>query len=241
MLDSSKTTDKIISAALDLAARKPWNEVSLADIAAEANVNFNALREEFPSKGAILAGFIKATDAAVLEKFGLYDAEEKPRDRVFDILMTRFDVMQPYKAGLKSISESPSFYPELIRPLIQSIQWMLEAAGVPTDSAMRGVLMAGTGSVFGRAFRKWLEDDDPGNAKTMAALDRGLRRGERTVRNVRDLFAAGERVMNAMRSSRSSTGWRNRRGRTRAKNNDAPSSDPMNGGNGTAPSSTSIN
>jgi hypothetical protein len=39
--------------------------------------------------------------------------------------------------------------------------------------------------VFAEAMRAWL-DDDPGNEKTMAALDRALRRGERAMGYLRD-------------------------------------------------------
>ena len=36
--------------------------------------------------------------------------------------------------------------------------------------------------------RTWLKDDDPGLARTMAALDRRLRRGEQTLSSI-DAFA----------------------------------------------------
>ena len=40
--------------------------------------------------------------------------------------------------------------------------------------------VAGLGMIYASVFGIWLEDDDPGLARTMAALDRRLRRGERT-------------------------------------------------------------
>ena len=44
-------------------------------------------------------------------------------------------------------------------------------------------------------FRVWLEDDDPGHARTMAALDRRLRRGERTLRNAEQVGSLINRVL----------------------------------------------
>jgi hypothetical protein len=61
--------------------------------------------------------------------------------------------------------------------------WMLEAAGIGTDGATGGLRVAGLAAVYASVFRVWLEDDDPGHARTMAALDRRLRRGERSLRN----------------------------------------------------------
>ena len=44
--------------------------------------------------------------------------------------------------------------------------------------------------VYASVFGVWLEDDDPGLARTMAALDRRLRRGERTLRGVEQVGSA---------------------------------------------------
>jgi hypothetical protein len=37
----------------------------------------------------------------------------------------------------------------------------------------------GLAALFGRVLRTWIDDDDPGLARTMAALDRSLARGQR--------------------------------------------------------------
>ena len=49
---------------------------------------------------------------------------------------------------------------------------------------LAAVRVAGLATVYGSVFRVWLEDDDPGLARTMAALDRRLRRGESAVRSL---------------------------------------------------------
>jgi hypothetical protein len=48
-------------------------------------------------------------------------------------------------------------------------------------------------SIYARAFDIWLEDDDPGLARTMAGLDSRLRRGERAMRRIDDFGAAAVR------------------------------------------------
>jgi hypothetical protein len=54
---------------------------------------------------------------------------------------------------------------------------MLHGAGITTDGLDGNVKVAGLVSIYLPVFGTWLEDDDPGHAKTMAALDRRLRRG----------------------------------------------------------------
>ena len=58
---------------------------------------------------------------------------------------------------------------------------MLTAAGIGA-SGPRGMVRAqGLALLFGSVLRTWVNDDDPGLARTMAALDRALGRGQRFV------------------------------------------------------------
>ena len=56
---------------------------------------------------------------------------------------------------------------------------MLTAADIGAGGP-RGMLRAqGLALLFAQVLRTWVEDDDPGLARTMAALDRALARGQR--------------------------------------------------------------
>jgi hypothetical protein len=48
--------------------------------------------------------------------------------------------------------------------------------------------------LFGSVLRTWVHDDDPGLARTMAALDRALARGQRVAGFVDDLLRIPERL-----------------------------------------------
>jgi hypothetical protein len=58
---------------------------------------------------------------------------------------------------------------------------MLRAAGIAAEGLEGQVRTAGLAAVYASVLRTWLNDDDPGLARTMAVLDRRLRRGERTL------------------------------------------------------------
>lgn len=238
MLSDTKIEHKIITAALKLAEKGDWRNVSLADIAGEAGVGVVELREHYAGKGAILAAYVKAVDAATLEKFGRYDAEERVRDRLFDVLMTRFDVMAPHKKALKEIAATPQFMPELIMPALSSVRWMMEAAGMATDRPIGTLQVPGVAAVLQSAFMTWLKDEDAGQAKTMAKLDKGLRRAERWTRTVEDGGAAVWRVVDALRSD-SGRWWKGRRGSGRSKmteDEDVGDADSRSASDGPAPS-----
>ena len=108
--------------------------------------------------------------------------------------MTRFDVLGPYRKALQSIHASGAADLALAGPVLSSMGWMLEAAGIGTDGAGGSLRVTGLAAVYASVFRTWLEDDDPGHARTMAALDRRLRRGESAIRNVEQVTSVVQRL-----------------------------------------------
>ena len=61
-------------------------------------------RDAFPSKGAVLAGFSRRIDRAVLAQDSDELADESPRERLFDMLMRRLEAMAPYREGLREVT-----------------------------------------------------------------------------------------------------------------------------------------
>ncbi|HEV2334280.1 MAG TPA: TetR family transcriptional regulator [Stellaceae bacterium] len=175
--------DRIIDAALSLIAQQGWRRLSLAAVAAEADVPILALYRVFRSKPAILCGFSRRIDEATLAT--PLDAEEgeRPRDRLFDLLMRRFDALRPYRAALEMLGRELATDPPAAlgagARLLCSIAWMLEAAGISTAGLGGIVALKLTAAVYLATLRVWLRDDSPDLAPTMAALDRRLRAIER--------------------------------------------------------------
>jgi len=184
MIDQSTPKGRILAAALTCASKKSWADVTLLDIAEAAGLPLIDLRGQFNTKDSIIAGLLRATDDEVLKRAPKRAEGQEPRDVLFDILMTRFDVLAPHKAALKSIHASGPADFALAGPFLSSMHWMLQAAGIGTDGVGGGLRVSGLAMVYASVFRVWLDDDDAGLARTMAALDRRLRRGERSVRNV---------------------------------------------------------
>ena len=184
MLDEAQPKGRLIAAAMRLAAERPWQEIALAEIAAAAGMDLAALRElHVGSKADLVAGFMRAADGEILRKSTLRTSEPA-RDRLFDVIMRRFDTLLPWKASLKSIAAAGLADPALAGPFFASQHWMLQAAGIGTDGSIGRLKVAGLASVYAATFRSWLDDDDPGMAKTMAALDRRLRRGEGAISSI---------------------------------------------------------
>ena len=152
-----------------------------------------------PSKAAVLTAFNRAIDDDVLRKAPRPSAGQPERDRLFEVMMARFDALQPHKPAIRSILKSPSADARLLWSLIRSQHWMLTAAGLDSDGAIGRARIAGLTSVYGAAFRTWLDDDDAGLARTMAVLDRRLRSGERSMQGLAGLCNGLARMRETLR------------------------------------------
>ena len=176
-------SDKIIDAALACIARQGWRRLSLADIAAEAGLPILRVYRLFSSKPAILCGFFRRIDEAVLAAPPQGEPDERPRDRVFDLLMRRFDALQPHRAALdvlaRELPTDPLAALAAGAGLLRSMRWMLEAAGISGEGLGGAVAVKLTAAAYLATLRVWRRDESPDLAPTMAALDRRLRGIER--------------------------------------------------------------
>jgi hypothetical protein len=145
----------------------------------------------FDGKVAMLGAFVERIDKAVLD--GGAAEGDSERDRLFDVLMRRFEAMAPYRAGVRSLARSVRRDPALGCAMAmlaeRSAGWMMAAAEISGGPLIRRVKRTGAAMAFAEAMRAWLDDDDPGLGKTMAALDRALRRGERVLGIIDDACA----------------------------------------------------
>ncbi len=209
MLNNGSKRSKIIRAAMRLAEKKGWRALTLSEIARSAGVGLGAVHKRFANKMAILDAFSREVDRAVLAKVAPAE-EEGPRDRLFDVLMTRLEVLAPYKPALKRIAAdlrtSPLLAAGLCGASARAQYWMLTAAGIDADGPEACLRVPGLMALQARIMPVWLEDDDPGLARTMAVLDRQLRRGEKAMGVIEDVCGAVERLACAFIPRRRRTG-----------------------------------
>lgn len=175
--------EKIVAAFMALLAEKPIERINLAEIARQAGISLSRMRSVFSSPLAILAAQIKETDRAVLDQ-DFTDMEDEPaRERLFDVLMRRIEALAPHRDAIRSLMRSAGRNPPLAFALnglaVRSQKWMLTAAGIGTSGPFGMMRAQGLAVLFSSVLRTWVRDDDPGLARTMAALDRALARGQR--------------------------------------------------------------
>lgn len=204
--DRDNPRDLAVAALMELLAEQSFEDIGLAEVAGRAGIKLSQLRAEFGSTLAILRAHIQQIDNIVLDGGDADMVEETARDRLFDVLMRRLEALAPYKEAARSIMRSARRNPRLALALnamaVRSQSWMLEAAGIGAYGA-RGALRAqGAALMFARVMSVWIDDDEEGLDRTMAALDRGLASAGRWDGFVGDLLSIPKCILRGPRRRR---------------------------------------
>jgi ubiquinone biosynthesis protein COQ9 len=170
----------LITAAFEIAADRGWQRVSVADAARAADLSLAEARARFPTRGTILLRFGQLADRAVLEDA---PATGPVRDRLFDLLIRRYDALQPHRAGIKALLRTLPFNPGRAMLLHcathRSMRWMLQAAGVSATGPRGEVRMRALTAIWYWGLRSWERDESEDLSATMAVLDSALQRADR--------------------------------------------------------------
>jgi AcrR family transcriptional regulator len=181
----------IVTAAMTLAAERDWRDIALSDIAAAAGLSLSDLLAAFPSKPAILDGFARDIDRRMLAGFEPEPDSGSARDRLFDVLMRRFDALDPYKPALAGILraawQDPLAGMAMGGTVFRAMGLALEAAGIASDGAVGTLRRKALGVLYAATLRDWLKDDSADKSRTMAALDGRLRRVEGWAKSLESL------------------------------------------------------
>ncbi|MGI4799267.1 MAG: hypothetical protein ACRYF2_18340 [Janthinobacterium lividum] len=183
-MDDAEFDRAAIKAVFDQAALRGWQDVSLVEAGQDAGLDLRQLRRRFPNRGAVLMRFGAEADGAALSGV----PSGTPRERLFDILMNRFEALQVHREGvlslLSALRTDPATSLLLYGGTLRSMKWLLEGAGVPATGISGTLRVHGLLALWLYALRTWEQDDSPDLSGTMAAVDRGLDRALQAERSL---------------------------------------------------------
>jgi AcrR family transcriptional regulator len=179
---AKKTDPKkhVIDTTFELAAKRGWRSLTLADIAEAAGLTLAQLHAQVSSKPAILMALNDLVDEAMLA--GGPSDGATPRERLFEVTMRRFEALEPYKDGIASALRDGPGNPLAALcgglRLLRSMAWALEAAGIGSAGFVGFARTKALAGIYLSTVPVWLRDDGVDLGRTMAALDRRLARAE---------------------------------------------------------------
>ena len=183
-MDDLEFDGAVIGAVFDQAALRGWQDLSLVEAAQDAGLDLSRVRRRFPNRGAVLMRFGADADAAALSGV----PSGTPRERLFDIVMNRFEALQKHREGVRALLSAMRTDPAtsllLYAGTLRSMKWMLEGAGVPATGISGSLRIHGLMALWLYGLRAWEQDDSPDLSGTMAAVDRGLDRAIQAERSL---------------------------------------------------------
>ncbi len=176
--DADRLADRLVDAALALAAQEGWDAVDLPALARRAGVAPGLVYGFYDDPLDILTVWMRRVDRRVEEAVGAPDPDTPARERLFDVLMERFEALNADRAGALAIYSSLRADPRRaaagLACLARSMVRMLDAAGVDSRGWRGGLAVAGLVALWVKVSPVWAEDESSDLGRTMAALDRAL-------------------------------------------------------------------
>lgn len=177
--DASVRRD-LARAALATAGSAPWRTLTLLDLARAAGRPVSDFHGA--SMGEAIDCVEEAFDRAISDNLETLDATQTVRDRLFDLIMKRFEAMEPHRAAILAMEAGVDRDPILLAAQhqrhVRCARWVLALAGLEADGMTGNARAQGLGVIIGQARAAWRGDDAGDFTKTMASLDKNLRRAE---------------------------------------------------------------
>ena len=167
---------RVLEAALALADRQGWEEVSLHRLAAGLGLGLAEFRALYRDKDAIAnAWFRRAQDAMLADPpkgFGRRPVAER-----LEFLLGRwFDALQPHRRATIDMLQSklwpfhPHHYVPMVFNLSRLIQWLRDGAGLTAGGGRRQAEEIALTLLFVAALGVWSRDDTAGRERTRRFL-----------------------------------------------------------------------
>ncbi|MDF1721223.1 MAG: hypothetical protein P1U65_11155 [Minwuia sp.] len=174
----------IIDATMQLAAMGGWRNVTLYDIARESGMDVADVVDAVGGRMGVVRHLAARADQAMLAAVDDDWPDEAIRDRLFTLLIARFDHLKGHREGLRAILSSLPTDPGgaialMAGPGQRAMRLALEAAGISSAGIAGTLRMKALGLAYAQTFRTFLDDDSPDLSRTMAALDKSLSRLDR--------------------------------------------------------------
>ncbi|NDE91041.1 MAG: hypothetical protein EB059_07910 [Alphaproteobacteria bacterium] len=162
--------------------KRGWFALTLPEIARATKTPLPELLQRFPDKADILTAFGQSIDVQLAQNVN--ESAEPLKDKLFDMVMRRFDALAPYRKGIVRLMDDMQAHPvsaamlmlETLCGFHRSMILMMEMAGISTAHPRAMLAAMGLKIVYLSVLRTWKQDESADLSATMAILDRGLDR-----------------------------------------------------------------
>ena len=179
MQDIERLKKEVIQSALLLAESRSWADITLYNISEKSGYSLADIQSFFDDKAAVLDAYGRQIDLRIFTEFGgIHSSEEAEKDRLFDVLMERFDILNENRQAVISILNSVTLDSKMslmsLPHVFKSMSKMLDIANIATEGLMGNLKIVALTAIYIKVLRNWISDDSADMAATMASLDKAL-------------------------------------------------------------------
>jgi hypothetical protein len=173
--------DSILDGWAAVIVRDGWAGARVDAVARETRLPIGAVVDDVPDRWEALTGFQARFDRAALVE-SASDPDDSIRNRLFAVIMARFDAAQDQRALADvlraAVRRDPGLAAFFAARVPFSVRRIAEAAGVDAGGILGPLRIAVLTALYARVARIWLDDETADLAPTMKALDSALAQAE---------------------------------------------------------------
>lgn len=191
MVENKK--EKLIILGFKLIEKKGWSYFSLKSLAKENKSDLESIKIFFKNKSQFLESFSEMIDNKVLANIDKDEFNKNSiKDNLFELIMLRFENLNPYKTGLKillsDLKKSPVELKKIMKKVLDSMDLFLEIANVKNNYLMDFIKVNIIFIIYSYVFKVWLDDQSSEMSKTMVELDKWLSKAEFYGKKINEYF-----------------------------------------------------
>ena len=161
-----------------------WKNFSLEVLSKKKKIPLNNINELINSRTELLQEFSNMIDMKVEDNIDFKDLQNSNvKDNLFELIMLRLEIMQPYKKGLKKIvsdlKNDPLSTKTISLNILNSLDFYLDISSAYNSSVFDMLKKKAIFLIYGYVFMIWLNDSTEELSKTMSELDRLLSLSEK--------------------------------------------------------------
>ena len=175
---------KIAETTLNLLEKKTWNSLTLNDV--NKRLKFKVSSKGYDRKNELLKNINKYFDFKLKKSMKSIE-NSSPKDMVFEIIMTRFDILQKNRISVNNIFDFLILRPKeltfLVVSILESIILIANLANINHKGTKGMLRIKGLLIIYLSTFLVWRKDKTESLDKTMISLDNYLNHADKIITN----------------------------------------------------------
>ena len=163
---------------MNILLHKKFKDVEIYEIIKKAKIKSKEFNIFYQNKEQIVISFFTRIDLMMEKKIRKLSLGKNIKDNLFEVCMTRFEILDQYKASINNIYSSLKTQPNLAINLYESffktMKLILNLSLINTKPIKGHIKLIIFSLVYLSILNEWFKDFSFNNEKTMAILDTRL-------------------------------------------------------------------